>query len=77
MARCDNCGNEYDRTFTVEKDGGRYTFDAFECAIHYLAPTCGYCGCRVLGHGVQSAEQVFCCAHCAREAGRGGVVDRA
>ena len=35
MARCDVCGNEYDRTMAIEAWGRRHTFDCFECAIHY------------------------------------------
>lgn len=73
MAICDCCGNDYDKPFVVEMDGRHYTFDAFECAIHHLAPTCGQCGCRILGHGVEIGESIFCCA---RDAGPQGVVDR-
>lgn len=38
MGRCIGCGNVYDKTFEVRKDGHVYTFDCFECAIHKLAP---------------------------------------
>ena len=68
MARCDHCGNEYDKAFVVEMDGSRYTFDSFECAAHKLAPSCGTCGVRVLGHGTEANGQVYCCDHC-RDAG--------
>ena len=54
-----------------------YVFDSFECAIHALAPVCGHCGCRVVGHGVEGDGSVFCCAHCAETAGVEGVADRA
>jgi hypothetical protein len=77
MATCEACGNEYDRPLVVVQDGHEHVFDSFECAIHRMAPTCEQCGCRVIGHGVQVAEEVFCCARCARAAGRGGVGDRA
>ena len=33
MARCDLCGNDYDKAFTVTRDGETRTFDSFECAI--------------------------------------------
>lgn len=75
MAICDCCGNDYDKAFVIEKDGQRYTFDAFECAIHHLAPTCGHCGCRIMGHGVEAGGQVYCCAHCAHATGYTGAVD--
>ncbi|MBD0290143.1 MAG: hypothetical protein ICV74_02710 [Thermoleophilia bacterium] len=78
MPRCDTCGNEYDKAFRVTlADGREATFDAFECAIHALAPACEHCGCRVVGHGVEAAGRIFCCAHCAHESGVEGVADRA
>lgn len=76
MARCDVCGNEYDRPFFIEMNGERYTFDAFECAIHKLAPACEHCGCRVIGHGVEQAGAIFCCASCARQRGKHELRDR-
>ena len=78
MARCEVCGNDYDKAFRVVTSGGEeHTFDSFECAVHALAPTCTHCGCRVLGHGVESDGRIFCCAHCAQLTGVGGLVDRA
>jgi hypothetical protein len=53
----------------ITHQGGRHVFDSFECAIHAMAPRCAHCGCRVIGHGVESDGQVFCCANCARLAG--------
>jgi len=44
-------------------------FDSFECAIHRMAPVCEHCGCKVVGHGVESDGHFFCCAACARMAG--------
>ena len=40
MARCEVCGNDYDKSFQVTMAGKSHTFDSFECAIHALAPTC-------------------------------------
>lgn len=80
MAICDVCGNDYDRTFTLSfsnAPGPAGTFDSFECAIHAIAPTCGHCGVRIIGHGVQADSIVYCCAHCARQAGETRVADRA
>jgi hypothetical protein len=65
MARCDNCGNDYDGAFEVRMGGETHTFDSFECAIHQLAPRCVACSTPVIGHGVQINEKIFCCAHCA------------
>ena len=40
MARCETCGNDYDKAFQVNINGATHTFDSFECAIHALAPIC-------------------------------------
>jgi hypothetical protein len=77
MATCEVCGNEYDKAFEVVRDGESHTFDSFECAIHALAPRCAHCGCAIIGHGVEADGKIFCCAHCASEAGVEGVADRA
>lgn len=63
---CATCGNTYDEPIVVEVRGERLLFDCFECAIHRLAPTCSACGCRVIGHGVQVDDTIYCCASCAR-----------
>jgi 3-hydroxyisobutyrate dehydrogenase-like beta-hydroxyacid dehydrogenase len=74
MAKCDVCGNDYDKSFDVLFGGNRHTFDSFECAIHKLAPQCVHCGCRIIGHGVEAAGQMYCCANCARQSGVGSVL---
>ena len=76
MSKCDVCGNDYDKSFTITMYGQEHTFDSFECAIHALAPTCNHCGCRVIGHGVEHDNQVFCCATCAEHEGVVGLKDR-
>ena len=76
MARCETCGNDYDKAFDVILNGDRHTFDSFECAIQALAPTCEHCGCRVIGHGVEQGGVVYCCAHCAGQEGVAGLRDR-
>lgn len=76
MATCEVCGNDYDKSFTVTMAGQPHTFDSFECAISRLAPTCAHCGCRIVGHGVESRGVVYCCAHCAEHAGVHGMRDR-
>jgi len=76
MARCEVCGNDYDRAFTVTMAGREHTFDSFECAIHALAPVCDHCDCKVIGHGVEQGGKVFCCANCAQHAGVTGLRDR-
>jgi Rieske Fe-S protein len=77
MARCDVCGNDYDKAFEVRIAGSMHTFDSFECAIHALAPACEHCGCKVIGHGVEANGRIFCCAHCAGEEGVEELRDRA
>ena len=77
MATCEVCGNDYDKSFTLTThDGEKHTFDSFECAMHAVAPTCEHCGCRVVGHGMEHDEHMYCCAHCAEEAGVTGMADR-
>ena len=77
MGRCEVCGNEYDKAFHVITPGGQsHTFDSFECAIHSLAPQCQHCGCKIMGHGVESDGGMFCCASCARTVGVAGGRDR-
>lgn len=76
MARCDTCGNDYDKAFTVEMGGNRGTFDSFECAIEAMAPRCAHCGCRIIGHGVESSGTIYCCAHCAGHQGETDLRDR-
>ncbi|MEX2120873.1 MAG: hypothetical protein WD847_14880 [Pirellulales bacterium] len=76
MARCETCGNDYDKAFEVLKDGESHVFDSFECAIHSLAPQCDHCGCKIVGHGVEADGAMFCCAHCASHAGVQGARDR-
>ncbi len=76
MSRCDHCGNDYDKAFTVTRGGETHTFDSFECAIHVLAPVCGHCACRIIGHGVEASGRFFCCVHCAEKAEISGLRDR-
>jgi hypothetical protein len=66
--QCDVCGNRYDNGFQLSFEGESYSFDCFECAIHALAPGCNHCGCRVIGHGTEVDDRIYCCGHCAREA---------
>lgn len=77
MARCDVCGNDYDKSFEVRSKAGSHTFDSFECAIHKLAPQCAHCGCRIVGHGIEASGHMYCCASCARHSGVRAVADRA
>lgn len=77
MATCETCGNDYDKAFTVTMGGDDHVFDSFECAIQSLAPRCAHCGTRVIGHGVEQGETIFCCAHCAAQEGAERVQDRA
>jgi Rieske Fe-S protein len=76
VAKCDVCGNDYDKSFTVTMRDRTGTFDSFECAIHALAPTCSHCGCRIIGHGMEAGGRFFCCASCASMSGVKGLDDR-
>lgn len=77
MAVCEVCGNDYDKAFQVSMGAGTHTFDSFECAIQMLAPVCAHCGCKIIGHGVESRGEIYCCVHCAEQEGVGSLRDRA
>jgi hypothetical protein len=76
MAKCDICGNEYDKTMEITRAGETHVFDSFECAIHAMAPVCDHCGCKIIGHGIEANGSMFCCAHCAERSGVEGARDR-
>jgi hypothetical protein len=76
MPKCEVCGNDYDKAMEITVDGASHVFDSFECAIHALAPECDHCGCKIVGHGIESNNSFFCCAHCAHEEGVMAAVDR-
>ena len=69
MAKCEVCGNDYDKAFEVRFAGQRHMFDSFECAIHRLAPVCEHCGCKIVGHGVEAQSHYYFCANCALAVG--------
>jgi len=77
MSQCEVCGNEYHAPLVIRRNGTEHTFDSFECAIERLAPRCGHCECRIIGHGIEAGSTMYCCAHCARESGVPGVADHA
>ena len=76
MARCETCGNEYDKAFVVTLAGQSHTFDSFECAIHTLAPSCAHGRCNIVWHGVEARGMRYCCVHCAYASGVADVQDR-
>lgn len=69
MGVCETCGNEYAKTFDVVIGGSSHTFDSFECAIQGVAPRCEHCDCRIIGHGLEAGDAMYCCAHCASKSG--------
>ena len=75
MTQCAQCGNDYANAMTIERQGEVLTFDCFECAIQMMAPACENCGCRVIGHGIETASGIYCCAHCAHHEGASKVRD--
>ena len=64
--KCENCGNTYEKAFTILQGADRHTFDSFECAINKLAPRCANCETRIIGQGVEENGRIFCCSNCAR-----------
>ena len=65
------------RAVTIIVSGGVTGHYGFECAITAMAPRCAHCDCRVIGHGIEAAGRIFCCAHCAKLEGAKNVSDRA
>lgn len=76
MAKCDKCGNDYDKSFEVKRGNETHTFDSFECAISLMAPECSVCGTKIIGHGMEADGKMFCCAHCAEKVGVDEMTDR-
>jgi hypothetical protein len=76
MAKCEQCGIDYDKTFEITMRGETHTFDSFECAISALAPRCDHCECRIIGHGLEADGVFYCCDHCAEKSGVTGLRDR-
>ena len=66
MSICACCGNVYEKTFQIVMNNITYEFDCFECAIAKLAPICQNCGCKIIGHGIESTQFQYCCSHCYR-----------
>ena len=77
MRTCECCGNAYDKPIEITYLGHPHVFDSFACAIHTLAPRCAHCAAPIIGHGVETDAAMFCCAHCARQAGVTELQDRA
>jgi hypothetical protein len=65
MARCETCGTEYEPALQITLRGKTHYFDCFQCAIQTLAPSCGRCGCQIIGHGHEVDGIYYCCKHCA------------
>ena len=76
MGKCAQCGNDYDKSFEVKMGGRTLVFDSFECAVQALAPVCPHCGVRIVGHGAQHGDAIYCCVHCAKHEGVKGLRDR-
>ena len=64
MAICATCGNDYDKG--SPSPGRRQDRDVRQRRMRggELAPECAHCGCRILGHGIESPTR-FSAAHTA------------
>ncbi len=74
--KCEVCGNDYDKAFELIQGGKSHVFDSMECAIQAIAPTCDFCGVKIIGHGMEAGGKFYCCAHCAQSAGTPKMRDR-
>ena len=73
MAKCEPCGNDYDKTCEIRRDDKTHIFDSFESAIHVMAPECDRCGGKIIDHDVEAGNTIFCCG---RESGESRLRDR-
>jgi hypothetical protein len=55
MARCEVCGNAYDKAFEVRLAGVTHVFDSFECAIHPWRPLAATVDAESSGTGSRAA----------------------
>ena len=76
MARCEQCGNDYDKSFEVKMGGRTMIFDSFECAIHRWRRSARIAAAASSGMGSQHGGVIYCCVHCARHEGVTGLRDR-
>lgn len=76
MQTCEVCGNSYDKMLEITHVGTTRVFDSFQCAISSMAPRCAHCEVPIIGHGIEDKDQMYCCAHCARQAGQDQAQDR-
>ncbi len=74
MAKCETCGNDYDKSFTVTIAAAPTCESS--SARSSPAPACEHCGCRIIGHGVEANGRYFCCANCAHMIGVEHLADR-
>jgi hypothetical protein len=72
---CEVCGNDYHTPMEVRLGGQSHVFDCFDCAAEKLAPRCSHCSTRIMGHGLEAKSGIYCCVHCAEQAGVSGFVD--
>jgi hypothetical protein len=61
MAKCEQCGNDYDKSFEVRMGGRTMIFRQFRMRDPYAGAANG---------------SIFCCVHCARREGVTGLRDR-
>jgi hypothetical protein len=64
-ASCEVCGMDGEGCFEILLGGERHIFDSFECAMRAMTPICAFCGCQVVGHGVQDRNSFYCSYLCA------------
>lgn len=77
MARCEVCGNDYDKAFVVTLEGSEHTFDSFGAPSTPWPPSATTAAAGWLGMGSKVTAKSICCAHCAQESGITAIRDRA
>jgi hypothetical protein len=74
MAKCEVCGNEYDKALTLLLPG--IATPSIVSNARFRRSHRSATASRVIGHGVEVGGRFFCCAHCARLATSADVKDR-
>lgn len=64
--RCVNCGVNIEKDYILFINGAEFTFDSFECAVNFVAPRCANCNTIIMGHGIKSAEDIYCSTFCSQ-----------
>jgi hypothetical protein len=73
MAKCDMCGNDYDKSFTIRKKGANTPSTASNARSTCWRRSVHIAIARIIGHGVETAARSIAARIARRESGARGV----